>query len=207
MKLYMRNEVIYMQKKFNYSNEEVDSIFDGITDMFALEGLSEDEEDDLDDYDPESDIDDDIDDDEDDDDIAEDEDDDYDDVEDDDEIEDDGSEYDVEIDDDADPAEDEDDEYDDVVENVGINNMNEFLTADEMAAEDEFMLNETEAALEAAFGIDTDATHMPNDIAARDKNESVRIKDFVSVLDPRPDFEDTTADDILDLFDDDEFED
>jgi hypothetical protein len=198
-----------MQKKFNYTNDEVESIFDGINDMFALEGLSESEEEDLDDYDPESDYDGDIDeDDDDDDDIAEDEDDDYDDVESDseDDDDDDDGDYDSDIDGDSDPAEDEDDDYDDVVENVGISNMNEFLTADEMAAEDDMMLEITEAAIEASFGIDTDATKMPNDIASHDKNESVRIKDFVSVLDPRPDYEDKTADDILDLFDDEEDE-
>ena len=195
-----------MQKKFNYTNDEVESIFDGINDMFALEGLSESEEEDLDDYDPESDYDGDIDEDDDDDDIAEDEDDDYDDVESDGEDDDDDGDYDSDIDGDSDPAEDEDDDYDDVVENVGISNMNEFLTADEMAAEDDMMLEITEAAIEASFGIDTDATKMPNDIASHDKNESVRIKDFVSVLDPRPDYEDKTADDILDLFDDEEDE-
>ena len=163
-----------MDKKFNYTMDEIKSVYDGINDMFALEGLSEDEEDDLDDYDPENDID------RDDDDV---------------------DEYvdDSEIDDDSDPAEEEDDEYDDVVEHVGIDNMEEFLTIEEMEIEDLIHTNIAQEALEAAFGVDEDDNINPE---PKDKNTSVRIKDFVSVLDPRPDYEDKSADDILDIFED-----
>ena len=163
-----------MDKKFNYTMDEIKSVYDGINDMFALEGLSEDEEDDLDDYDPENDID------RDDDDV---------------------DEYvdDSEIDDDSDPAEEEDDEYDDVVEHVGIDNMEEFLTIEEMDIEDLIQTNIAQEALEAAFGVDEDDNINPE---PKDKNSSVRIKDFVSVLDPRPDYEDKSADDILDIFED-----
>ena len=160
-----------MEKKFNYTMDEINDIYSGINDAFALEGLSEDEEDDLDDYDPE--------------------DDDLDDIDDDDEDE-------EEYDDDDDPAEDEDDEYDDVVENVGISNMEELLTIDELDIEDLIKADIAQEALEAAFGVPEDNIHPAPD----DKNASVRIKDFVSVLDPRPDYEDKSADDILDLFED-----
>lgn len=160
-------------KKFNYTMDEIKSVYNGINSAFALEGLSEDEEDDLDDYDPEDDID----------------------REDDDE-----DEYvdDSEVDDDFDPAEDEDDEYDDVVEHVGIDNMEELLSIDEIDAEDLIKTNIAQEALEAAFGVDTDNIRPEPD----DMNGAVRIKDFVSVLDPRPDFENASADDILDLFED-----
>lgn len=160
-----------MEKKFNYTMDEIKGIYSGINDAFALEGLSEDDEDDLDDYDPE--------------------DDDLDDVIDDDDDE-------EEYEDDEDPAEDEDDEYDDVVENVGISNMEELLTIDEMDIEDLIKTDIAQEALEAAFGVPEDNIHPAPD----DKNASVRIKDFVSVLDPRPDYEDKSADDILDLFED-----
>lgn len=159
-----------MEKKFNYTMDEIKDIYSGINDAFALEGLSEDDEDDLDDYDPE--------------------DDDLDDVIDDDDEE--------EYEDDEDPAEDEDDEYDDVVENVGISNMEELLNIDEMDIEDLIKTDIAQEALEAAFGVPEDNIHPAPD----DKNASVRIKDFVSVLDPRPDYEDKSADDILDLFED-----
>lgn len=162
-----------MDKKFNYTMDEIRGIYSDINSMFAMEALSEDDEDDLEEYDPEDDIDDDIDDDDDD-------------------------EYDAEIDDDSDPAEDEDDEYDDVVENVGISNMIDFLSEDEQDIEDFIKTNRAFDALEASFGIPDDAV-VTN---PEDKNSSVRIKDFVSVLDPRPDYEDKSADDILDLFED-----
>jgi hypothetical protein len=162
-----------MDKKFNYTMDEIKSVYNGINDIFAMEGLSEDDEDDLDDYDPEDDID------RDDDDV---------------------DEYvdDSEIDDDSDPAEDEDDEYDDVVEHVGIDNMEEFLSIDEEDAEDLMKANVAQDALEATFGIDEDNINPE----PKDKNSAVRIKDFVSVLDPRPDFEDKSVDDILDVFED-----
>ena len=166
-----------MEKNFNYSMDEIKNVYSSINDMFALEGLSEDDEDDLDDYDPEDDIDD---------------------VDDDDDVDEDEDEGDEsEIDDDYDPAEDEDDEYDDVVENVGIANMSDFLTIDEMDVEDLIKTDIAEAAVEAVFGAPDDINPAP-----ADKNTSVRIKDFVSVLDPRPDFEDKSADDILDAFED-----
>jgi hypothetical protein len=163
-------------KKFNYTMDEIKSVYNGINDMFAMEGLSEDEEDDLEDYDPEDDIDRD---------------------------DDDEDEYidDSEIDDDSDPAEDEDDEYDDVVENVGIANMEEFLSIDELDVEDLIRTNIAQEAIESAFGVDTDDDDNINP-EPKDKNGAVRIKDFVSVLDPRPDFEDKSADDILDIFED-----
>lgn len=158
-------------KKFNYSMDEIQGIYSDINTMFALEGLSEEEEEDLDDYDPEDDYDGDIDDDED---------------------------LDAEIDGDSDPAEEEDDEYDDVVENVGISNMSEFLTIDE---EDMEAFIQASNAVEAAFGIDIEPdAPPPTRIDPDDKNTSVRIKDFVSVLDPRPDFEDKSVSDILDAF-------
>lgn len=160
-----------MDKKFNYTSEDMETVYATITDSFALEGLTEDDEDDLDDYDPE--------------------DDDLDDVIDDDDDE-------EEYEDDEDPAEDEDDEYDDVVENVGISNMEDLLSIDEMDIEDLIKANIAQEALEAAFGVPEDNI----DPAPDDRNSSVRIKDFVSVLDPRPDFEDKSADDILDLFED-----
>lgn len=163
------------EKKFNYSMDEIQGIYDDINTMFALEGLSEDDEDDLEDYDPEDDVDDDTDD------IDEEED------------------YDKEIDDDEDPAEEEDDEYDDVVENVGISHMDDFLTADE---EDTEMLMQTNNAVEAAFGLDFDPPEPKTKVDPDDMNSSRRIKDFVSVLDPRPDFEERSASDILDLFED-----
>lgn len=162
------------EKKFNYSMDEIQGIYDDINTMFALEGLSEDDEDDLEDYDPEDDVDDDTDD------IDE-------------------EDYDKEIDDDEDPAEEEDDEYDDVVENVGISHMDDFLTADE---EDTEMLMQTNNAVEAAFGLDFDPPEPKTKVDPDDMNSSIRIKDFVSVLDPRPDFEERSASDILDLFED-----
>lgn len=158
-------------KKFNYSMDEIQGIYSDINTMFALEGLSEEEEEDLDDYDPEDDYDGDIDEDED---------------------------LDAEIDGDSDPAEEEDDEYDDVVENVGISNMGEFLTIDE---EDMEAFIQASNAVEAAFGIDIEPdSPPPTRIDPDDRNTSVRIKDFVSVLDPRPDFEDKSVSDILDVF-------
>ena len=155
------------EKKFNYSMDEIQGVYDDINTMFALEGLSEDD-------DPEDDVDDDTDD------IEEDE-------------------FDKEIDNDEDPAEDEDDEYDDVVENVGISHMDDFLTADE---EDTEMLMQTGNAVEAAFGLDIEPPEPKSKVDPDDMNSSVRIKDFVSVLDPRPDFEERSASDILDLFED-----
>ena len=112
-----------MDKKFNYSKKDMDQIYSGINSLFALEALSEDEEDDLEDYDPENDSDEDIDDDD----------------------------YDEEIDGDTDPAEDEDDEYDDVVEHIGIDNMEEFLSADELDAEDLMVARAVESAIDVAF--------------------------------------------------------
>lgn len=162
-----------MDKKFNYTMDEIKSVYDGINDLFALESLSEDDEDDLDDYDPENDID-----------------------RDDDDIDDND---DSEIDDDSDPAEDEDDEYDDVVENVGIANMDDFLSIEVEDIEDLIKADIAQEALEAVFGIDDEDNINP---APKDTNSAVRIKDFVSVLDPRPDFEDKSVDDILDVFED-----
>lgn len=160
-------------KKFNYSMDEIQGIYSDINTMFALEGLSEEEEEDLDDYDPEDDYDGDID-------------------------EDDDEDLDAEIDGDSDPAEEEDDEYDDVVENVGLSNMSEFLTIDE---EDMEAFIQASNAVEAAFGIDIEPdSPPPTRIDPDDRNTSVRIKDFVSVLDPRPDFEDKSVSDILDVF-------
>jgi hypothetical protein len=111
-------------KTFDYSDSDMENIYGGINDLFALEALSEDEEEDLDDYDPEEDSDEGIDDDDDDD------------------------GYDAEIDGDSDPAEDEDDEYDDVVENVGINNLDEVLDIDSLLAEDIMKARATESAID-----------------------------------------------------------
>lgn len=164
------------EKKFNYSMDEIRGIYSDINNMFALEGLSEDDEDDLEDYDPEDDVDDDY------------------------EGEDDEDEdFDKEIDGDEDPAEEEDDEYDDVVENVGISHMDDFLTMDE---EDTELFMQTDNAIEATFGLDFDPPEPATKVDPADMNPPVRIKDFVSVLDPRPDFEERSASDILDLFED-----
>lgn len=122
-----------MEKKFNYSRDDIRQMNLGITDMFALEALSEDEEDDLDDYDPEDDVD----------------------RVDDDDDEDDSYDADSEIDGDSDPAEEEDDEYDDVVEHIGIDNMEEILSIEELDAEDLMKLKATEDAVAIAFNKST----------------------------------------------------
>lgn len=87
-------------KNFNYSRDDMDNLNDSITERFilAMEEADDFDDDDLDDYDPETDED-----------IDE-----YD-------------EYDEEIDSDDDPAELEDDEYDDVVENAGMNLMDDAI--------------------------------------------------------------------------------
>lgn len=120
-------------KKFSYTRDDMRHINNDITDLFALEALSEDEEDDLEDYDPENDVDE-VDDDDDD-------------------------EYDSEIDGDEDPAEDEDDDYDDVVEHVGIDNMEEILSIEELDAEDLMKARATEDAIAIAFDSAPDDEH------------------------------------------------
>lgn len=168
-----------IEKKFNYSSDDMNNIYDGINNLFALEALSEDEEDDLDDYDPEKDSDEDIDDDIDD----------------------------SEIDDDSDPAEDEDDEYDDVVEHVGIDNLEELLSVDELIAEDlmkaaavESSIDSLNEAFSATFK-DVDKT-----LAALESDVSVALTK--SVLDQEHSSKfDAEADEIYGLdFDDDDID-
>jgi len=143
-----------MEKKFNYSRDDIRQMNLGITDMFALEALSEDEEDDLDDYDPENDVD-----------RVDDEDD-----------EDDSYDADSEIDGDSDPAEEEDDEYDDVVEHIGIDNMEEILSIEELDAEDLMKLKATEDAVDIAFNKSTNEENVHD--LFKDNADSVFGIDF-----------------------------
>ena len=172
-----------IEKKFNYSDDDMRNIYNGINDLFALEALSEDEEEDLEDYDPEKDSDDDVDDDD-----------------------DDG--YDSEIDGDADPAEDEDDEYDDVVEHVGIDNLEEFLSADELIAEDLMKSAAIESSIDSLNEAFTNEHGTADDVRAALESD-VNVALTKSVIDEEHSSKfDPDSDEIYGLdFDDDDIKD
>lgn len=197
----MRDMVNTKNKSVDKSNESVniDDEMDYLSDLdldrelaaiesldiddAAFEALSEDEEEDLEDYDPEKDSDDDIDDDDDDGD-------------------------DSEIDDDADPAEDEDDEYDDVVEHVGIDNLEEFLSADELIAEDLMKTAAIESSIDSLNEAFTNEHGTADDVRAALESD-VNVALTKSVLDEEHSSKfDPDSDEIYGLdFDDDDIKD
>lgn len=210
-----------MDKKFNLTSEDMDAINESIMDNFvlAMESSADDDydEDDEDDYEDECEgCDDAADecDEDDDEDYDEDDEDDYEDEVNDTDPDD---EYDPEIDDDEDPAEDDDDEYDDVVESAGMANLEDIIDPIEFTTAHEAWLEETYRALDIAMEdaddtINSDEPTPKSDdddgdgIADDLENRSVKVKQFNTVFDKDPDFENESAADVLGIFDDDEYD-
>lgn len=181
-----------MSKKFNFSDEDMESLNVSIFDDFVLSAMesesADDIDDDLDDYDPE---------DEDDCEGCDDCDDCYD------------SDYDEEIDGDADPAEEEDDDYDDVVECSGLANMMPSIDSLDFTFALEDADDELER-LEREYDEDDDDDDDDDDsdnVSSEFNNSRVKVKIQGTIFDKDGGFEDDTADDILGLFDNDEDDD
>lgn len=198
---------MYKEKKFNYTEDEINSVYNRINELFAMEDIEADGAEEVDDnevvYDEvpidnyEDDVDDDYDDEDEDDDL---DDDDCDDDECCGECDGECCEYDEDIDGDEDPAEDEDDEYDDVVEGVGISCMDEFTSVEVDEYEDLLRAEIAQEEISAVLESNDDKVADKDTVYLSDRDTLVRVKDFVSVLDPRPDYEDKSANDILDAF-------
>ena len=176
-----------MSKKFNFSDEDMESLNVSIFDDFVLSAMesesADDIDDDLDDYDPEDDDCDDCDD------CCD-------------------SDYDEEIDGDADPAEEEDDDYDDVVECSGLANMMPSIDSLDFT----FALEDADDELERLEreydeDDDDDDDDDSDKVSTEFNNSRVKVKIQGTIFDKDGGFEDDTADDILGLFDNDEDDD